>query len=83
MAKFYYRQDNLVKIWRQNQFTIEAETQEEADAIAREICEEGYDVADDDMDNVQFNESEFLFETEEPLDKMEIYRGTELVCSNY
>ena len=83
MAKFYYRQNNLVKVWRQNQFTIEAETKEEADAIAKQICEDNLDVANDDMDNVQFNESEFLFETEEPLDKMDIYCGTQLIGKNY
>ena len=85
MAKFYYRQDVLVKIWRQNQFTIEAETQEEADEIAREICADEYDVADNDdsMDDIEFNESEFLFETETPCGKMEIYRGNRLVVQNY
>lgn len=85
MAKFNYRQDVLVKIWRQNQFTIEAETQEEADEIAAEICADEYDVADNDdtMDDIEFSESEFLFETETPCGKMEIYRGDYLVVQSY
>ena len=90
MARFNYYQDQLVKVWERRNFTIVAETQEEADKIAKEIAKENYQVYTDDKENVVFSASDMLFETEENITleendgkvTMEIWRNNDLVATN-
>lgn len=90
MAKFKYYQDQLVKVWERRNFTIEAETQEEADKIAKEIAKSNYQVYTEEMDEVEFTDQETLFDTEETISleenngkiSMEIWRGMELIATN-
>lgn len=85
MKKFYYHQDVKTEIWRRNEFAIIAETKEEADEIAKEICGDEYDVADNDASvvDLEFNKSKYLFETEKVTGQMEIYYGDNLVAKRY
>lgn len=57
--KFYYYYDEKVTVWRRNHFTIEAESQEEANAKAIEDMIEPWDIEIDD--------EEYLFDIEEGL----------------
>ena len=81
MKKFYYHQDVKTEVWRRNHFVIIAETKEEADEIADEICGDEYDVADNDtsMTDLEFTKSEYLFDTERVTGQMKIYYGNDLV----
>lgn len=61
--KYNFYQDELVSIWRRSTFTIEAESKEDAIKKIKEI-----DFKCQDLEEVgELTESEFLFETEEPL----------------
>ena len=90
MAKFKYYQDQLVKVWERRNFTIDAETQEEADKIAKEIAKSNYQVYAEERDDVEFTEQETLFDTEENVSieendrraTMEVWRGTDLIATN-
>ena len=55
--KFYYYYDEKVTVWRRNHFTIEAESQEEADAMAIENVIEPW--------GIEVDEGDYLYETEE------------------
>lgn len=66
MATFNYHQDVKETIWRRESFTIEADTKEEADEIARQMTMNNEISSDNDgNDGVEFIESEILFDTEE------------------
>ena len=90
MAKFKYYQDQLVKVWERRNFTIEADTQEEADKIAKEIAKSNYQVYAEERDDVEFTDQETLFDTEENVSveenngsvTMDIWRGKELIATN-
>ena len=90
MAKIEYYQDQLVKVWERRTFTIEADSIEEADEIAKKIARQNYQVCDDEKDNVAFIESETLFETSvniyprENNNKrtMDIFRKDKLIATN-
>ena len=63
MAKFNFYQDVKVQVWNRQFFTIEAETQEEANEIASNFkCD---DVTDTDIDEVTLGDNETLFDTQE------------------
>lgn len=55
--EFYYYYDEKVTVWRRNHFTIEAESREEADAMAIEDMIEPWEI--------EIDEGDYLFETEE------------------
>ena len=55
--EFYYYYDEKVTVWRRNHFTIEAESQEKADAMAIEDMIEPWEI--------EVDEGEYIFETEE------------------
>lgn len=86
MAKFNYTQDQLIKVWERRTFTIEADTQEEADEIAKRIAKTNYQVYSEDEDSILFNNNEILYDTEENLlpeenngyFTMEVFRDSDL-----
>lgn len=57
LKKFFYYYDEKVTIWRRNHFSIEAESQEEADAMAIEYMIEPR--------GIEVDEGDYLYETEE------------------
>ena len=57
--KFYYYYDEKVTTWRRNHFSIEAESQEEADAMAIEDMIDPWEI--------EIDEAEYLFDVEEGL----------------
>lgn len=57
--EFYYYYDEKVTIWRRNHFTIEAESQEEADAMAIENMIEPWEI--------EIDKAEYLSDTDESL----------------
>ena len=60
MAKFNFYQDMKVSIWERVKFTIEAETEEEAEEIAKEFKDKDVCTIISDIDN-----AEMLYDTEE------------------
>lgn len=54
--KFYYYYDEKVTVWKRNHFSIEAENQEEANAIAIENMIEPWEI--------EIDETEYLFDTD-------------------
>lgn len=59
MEDFYYYFDEKVVTWRRNSFTIQAESQEQADALAIESIVEPW--------GIEIDDSEILYETESTL----------------
>ena len=57
--KFYYYYDEKVTVWKRNHFSIEAESQEEANAMAIENMIEPWEI--------EIDETEYLFDTDEEL----------------
>lgn len=57
--RFYYYYDEKVTTWRRNYFSIEAESQEEANAMAIEDMIEPWEI--------EIDEAEYLFDAEESL----------------
>ena len=57
--EFYYYYDEKVTVWIRNHFTIEARSQEDADAIAIENMIEPW--------GIEVNEADYLYETDEGL----------------
>ena len=57
--EFHYYYDEKVAVWRRNHFTIEAESQKEANAMAVEDMIEPWDIEIDD--------AEYLFDIQEGL----------------
>ncbi len=57
LKKFYYYYDEKVTVWKRNYFTIEAESQEKADAMAIENIIEPW--------GIEVAEGDYLYETEE------------------
>ena len=57
--EFYYYYDEKVTVWIRNHFTIEAESQEEADAMAIEDMIEPWEI--------EVDEANYLYETDEGL----------------
>ncbi len=55
--EFYYYYDEKVTVWRRNHFTIEAESQEKANAMAIENVIEPW--------GIKIDEGDYLYETEE------------------
>ena len=58
--KFEFTLDEKMTIWNRKQFTIEAETLEEAKKKAIELVE--------NEEEIDFYSSEYIYETEEPLE---------------
>lgn len=72
MEKFQFYQDELVLVWKRSTFEVEANSREEAIEKIKKI-----DFERGDLDEVgEFNESEFLFETENSLEPDENYNST-------
>ena len=72
MEKFMFYQDELVIVWKRSTFEVEANSKEEAIEKIKKI-----DFEMGDLDEVgEFNESEFLFETEKSLEPDENYNST-------
>ena len=55
--EFYYYYDEKVTVWRRNHFSIEAESQKEANALAIEDMIEPW--------GIEVDEADYIFETEE------------------
>ena len=70
MATYQFYQDKKVIIWERTYFTVEAESQNEADQIIKD--QEGDQI--DHMINIEVGGSEMLFDTSEDI-RMEDNRG--------
>ena len=85
MKTFNFYQDEKVTIWNREHFTVEAETQEEANEKVLEAIKNGY------ISDFQYTTSEYIYDTVEELSveknlgnpTIEIYNeGKELIYEN-
>ena len=81
--KFTFHQHIKVQIWQDQEFVIEADSKQEADAIAKKYAK--VDVSDTDAEVV---DTQFLLECQEVIEPdeknctIEIYDGKELIADN-
>ena len=62
METFSYYFDEKVTVWNRNHFTVDAETKEEADKIAKDY------ILEKDIDwDIDIDFSEYLYDTEEKI----------------
>ena len=76
MKKFNFYQDKKVTIWNRGYFTIEAETQEEANQKVLEAIKNG------DISHFQYTTSKYMFDTVEELSVDENYGNPTIVIYN-
>lgn len=72
MATFHFSQQKKVAIWRNESFSIEADTKEEAIAKVKEAWKQccmgtGSEDLDEVMDDARFYDSEYMYDTVEDL----------------
>jgi len=65
MAQFKFYQDAKCTIWRRSHFDVTADSYDEA--VEKLKALKNKDLAGDDYDDIEFTESEILFDTEEQL----------------
>lgn len=77
MTQFKFYQDVLVKMWTRNTLMVEADTEEEALAKMEEYS--GEDLACIGVDDIECEETENMYDTEEAIDKKDNFGNPTII----